>query len=147
MTSIQHLVDRFLGSGLGRLSIQFGKFGMVGVVGLIVDMAAVSVCIRLLGIDFYVSRLISYLCAASTTWALNRTFTFRGASRRGALRQWATFLGTNAVGGIVNYAVYAMLVATTTFFATWPEAATAVGSLAGMLLNFVASKKYVFKVS
>lgn len=141
------LVARLIDTRLGRLCVQFGKFGLVGIVGLVVDMAVVGVCIRLIALDPFSSRLISYLFAATTTWALNRTFTFRGGSRRGALRQWAAFLAANAVGGLVNYGTYATLVASTSFFLEYPEAATAVGSLAGMLFNFAASKKYVFKAS
>ncbi len=136
---------RLLDTRLGRLAVQFGKFGMVGLVGLVVDMAVVGVCIRVLDLDIYLSRVISYLFAATTTWGLNRVFTFRDVAHQGVLRQWAAFLAANAVGGVVNYGTYATLVASVTFFRDYPEAATAVGSVAGMLFNFAASKKYVFK--
>jgi len=55
--------------------------------------------------------------------------------------------GGEAVGGVVNYAVYAALVASPAFFHAWPEVATAAGSLSGMLFNFAASRKFVFKAS
>jgi putative flippase GtrA len=139
------LIVRLLGTRLGRLAFQFGKFGLVGIVGLMVDVAVVWLCIRQLGIDPFSSRIVSYLCAATTTWALNRVFTFRDAAHDGIFRQWLTFLAANAVGGVVNYGTYAALVAATVFFHDYPEAATAIGSLAGMLFNFTASKKFVFK--
>jgi len=141
------LIASLLDTPLGRTALQFGKFGAVGVVGLVVDVLVVSLCVRAIDLDVYSSRLVSYLCAATTTWALNRVFTFRDAARDGVLRQWATFLAANAVGGLVNYGVYSGLVASTALFHAWPEAATAAGSLAGMFFNFAASKKFVFKAS
>lgn len=141
------LFASILDTPLGRTAFQFGKFGLVGVVGLVVDVLVVSLCVRVIELDVYSSRVVSYLCAATTTWALNRVFTFRDAARDGILRQWATFLAANAVGGLVNYGVYSGLVASTALFHAWPEAATAIGSLAGMFFNFFASKKLVFKVS
>ena len=136
---------RLLDTRLGRLAVQFGKFGMVGLVGLVVDMAVVGTCVRVFGLDAYISRVISYLFAATTTWGFNRIFTFRGVVHQGVLRQWAMFLAANAVGGVVNYGTYATLITSVEFFRDYPEAATAVGSVAGMLFNFAASKKYVFK--
>jgi putative flippase GtrA len=139
------IVARFADSRLGRLAFQFFKFGLVGIVGLIVDVAAVWLIIRQGGVNFYLGRVFTYLLAATTTWALNRAFTFRGASRAAPVRQWLTFLLANAMGGIANYLTSASLVALTSFFHDYPEAATAMGSLAGMMFNFVASKRYVFR--
>lgn len=139
------LIVRLLDTRLGRLALQFGKFGLVGIVGLVVDVAVVWLCYRQINLDPYSSRVVSYLCAATTTWALNRVFTFRNAAHQGIVRQWLTFLAANAVGGLVNYGTYSTLVASTDFFHLYPEAATAIGSLAGMLFNFTASKKFVFK--
>jgi len=140
-------LTRFLDTPLGRTAFQFGKFGLVGVVGLVVDVLVVSLCVRVGDLDVYSSRVASYLCAATTTWALNRAFTFSDAARGGILRQWATFLAANLVGGVVNYGVYSGLVASIALFHSYPEAATAAGSLAGMFFNFAASKRFVFKTT
>lgn len=130
----------------GRLLRQFGAFGVVGVMGLLVDMAVVWLCLRGVGLDDpYLARVVSFLCAATTTWALNRNFTFRGARPEAAHRQWAKFLAANAVGGSVNYGVYALLVGSVGFFTAVPEAAVAVGSLSGMMFNFTASRVLVFR--
>lgn len=145
MTATCAVLERVLDSRWGRLAFQFFKFGLVGVVGLAVDVFAVWLLIRQGGVDPYLGRVFTYLCAATTTWALNRSFTFKDASRDGPVRQWLAFLLANSVGGIANYLTYAALVAATAFFHAYPEAATAMGSLAGMTFNFVASKRFVFK--
>jgi putative flippase GtrA len=128
-----------------KLIRQFGMFGMVGVAGLLVDMATLRLCLKGLGLDFYSARVLSFLPAATATWALNRRFTFRTADHAPLLRQWAGFVAANSVGGLVNYAVYATLVTYSPRCAQWPEIAVAAGSVAGMFLNFAASKRLIFR--
>ena len=83
--------------------------------------------------------------AATTTWALNRCFTFRGQHDGTLLRQWAKFIAANAFGGLINYGTYAVLVAATALVAAHPFLGVAAGSIAGMFFNFAASKKLVFR--
>ena len=47
---------------------------------------------------------------------MNRHFTFRESDRSGAFEQWLRYLGSNLVGGLVNYAVYALLIASLPVF-------------------------------
>ncbi|MBI1209548.1 MAG: GtrA family protein [Azospirillum sp.] len=135
---------RVTATRLGRLGVQFCKFGLVGVVGLGVDTAVLYAALGL-GLDPYSGRLVSFLAAATTTWVLNRTFTFQGHHQGRKREQWARFLGANAFGALVNYGVYAVLVATSATVAAEPFLGVAAGSLAGMGFNFAASKKLVFE--
>ena len=142
----------------GRLSRELLSFGLIGLAGLFVDMAALWVAMSLLGLGQYGGRAFSYLVAATFTWWMNRTFTFRGVSRRGALRQWATFLAANALGFLANYATYVAVlhwgppIADWLFGAwwpldgwAWPYLGVAAGSGVGMVFNFAASKMLVFR--
>jgi putative flippase GtrA len=133
------------GLQLVRLAAQFGKFGMVGVAGLVVDTAVLYACLALPGVGFYMARLPSFLAAATATWALNRAFTFKGARHEPLIRQWARFIAANALGGVINYVAYASCIASGEPFTVHPVLAVAVGSLAGMLFNFTASKALVFR--
>ena len=134
-----------LESRLGRLALQFGKFGAVGVVGLVVDTAVVYALVFGAGLEFFAARVPSFLAAATTTFALNRAFTFRGARDEPLYRQWAKFIAANALGGAVNYGVSVGLEAAFLVVETHPVLAVAAGSAAGMVLNFAASKHLVFK--
>lgn len=134
-----------LGDRSGMIAVQFLKFGMVGVVGLVVDTAVLYALIYGAGLGPYTARVASFLAAATTTWALNRCFTFRGDHPEPIHHQWAKFIAANTFGGLVNYAVYAGLIASGDPFAAHPVLAVAAGSLAGMFFNFAASKKLVFK--
>jgi putative flippase GtrA len=121
------------------------KFGIVGVIGLGVDIAVLYLCLDISGLGLYASRVVSYLAAATTTWGLNRAFTFSGNHAGKIHHQWARFVAVNAFGGAVNYAVYAALIASGDPFTAHPALAVAAGSLSGLFFNFTASKKLVFR--
>jgi putative flippase GtrA len=140
-----------------QTSRQFATFALIGVGGLFVDMASLAAALHLLGLDPYGGRVFSYLMAATFTWYMNRQFTFTGVSRRGAIRQWARFLAANAVGAVVNYGVYVLVLKVGPWviagIGLWPEGLTALlpyagvaaGSVSGLVFNFVLSKKLVFR--
>jgi putative flippase GtrA len=124
--------------------LQFLRFAAAGVAGFFVDAAALNVAIHQFGAGLYAGRLLSYLIAASFTWALNRRFTFATRRDHRVLREWFKFLAANAAGGLINYGVYAALVGTFDFVATWPVIGVAAGSAAGLIANFTLSKRLVF---
>lgn len=128
-----------------RLAWQFGKFGMVGVVGLAVDTTVVYILLGVTGLPFFAARVPAFLAAATATFALNRAFTFRGAADEPLGRQWIRFIAANAFGGVVNYATSVGLTTAFVVVAIHPVLAIAAGSLAGMVFNFLASKHLVFK--
>ena len=74
---------------------------------------------------------------------MNRIYTFASRDPR-LLREWGRFISANAVGGLINYATYALLVTTVGLFASHPIAAVGVGSVAGLMWNFLASHHFVF---
>lgn len=137
-------VAALLGSRIGRLGVQFAKFGVVGVIGLLVDTAVLYGGLAL-GLEFFAARIPSFFAAATATWALNRAFTFRGAADEPLHRQWAKFIAANAIGGVVNYGVSVGLESSVQTVAEHPFLAVAAGSIAGMFFNFAASKHLVFK--
>lgn len=118
------------------------SFGGVGTLGFLID-AAVFTIANLLLQNLYLARAVSYLAAASSNWALNRRYTF-AASARQPFHEWGRFVVTQSAGGVVNLGVYAMLVSVYSFFTAHPIAAIAVGSIAGMIVNFLTAKFFVF---
>jgi len=124
---------------------EFLRFAAVGVVGLFADIAALTLALEILHLDLYSGRVFSYLIAATTTWALNRRFTFTQADQSSPFKQWVKFLGANAIGGVVNYAVYAAIVTFTVVGAAYPQIGVAAGSIAGLFFNFTVNKLWVFK--
>jgi putative flippase GtrA len=132
-----------LGPARSRTLGQFLRFGVVGTIGFVVDTAVLYAGLAL-GLGLYGGRVVSYLAAATTTWALNRAWTFRGQGSGPAMRQWAVFVVVNLVGFAFNYGTYAALVAFLPFVAQHPVIGVAAGALAGMVGNFVLSRRFVF---
>jgi putative flippase GtrA len=124
---------------------QLLRFTLVGAAGFLVDAGALMLATKALGLGLYSGRVFSYLCAATFTWICNRRFTFTSDEQDNRFIPWLRFLGANAIGGGVNYGVYAALVTFTAVGAAWPVIGVAAGSLAGLTFNFAASKFWVFK--
>ena len=137
----------------GALPRQILRFGAVGVAGLLVDLAALFILAPLLG--WYAGRVVSFLAAATATWALNRRFTFRAAAPLGnhaharaastsIWREYTRYIVSMLGGAAINYTVYVLtLHGVDASFA--PALGVALGSLGGMVANFVAARYFVFK--
>jgi putative flippase GtrA len=126
---------------------QFLKFALVGVIGFCVDASVLLLAVRWLPINLYEGRIISFLAAVTVTWILNRTFTFQRPKTQSYLMEWVRFASSNAVGGLINYATYAWLIAAVVPIRHMPPVAVACGSLAGMIVNFSMMKLFVFRKS
>ncbi|MFC7736004.1 GtrA family protein [Roseomonas sp. GCM10028921] len=142
------LLDRLMPPSRRALAAEFVRFGAVGTAGFMVD-SLVLLLVLGMGAGLYGGRLISYIAAATTTFALNRAWTFRSAQRTtgGAAtgRQWLLFLLVNLLGFAANYGTYAVLVTHLPLAAAYPVLGVAVGALAGMGSNFFLSRRYVFR--
>lgn len=121
------------------------RFGTVGVIGFVVDTATVYAAHFLAGADLYTAGALAYLVAATTTWALNRAWTFADAPRDRPARQWAVFVAVQLLGFALNRGTYAALVTFLPLAAANPVIAVAAGSIAGMGVNFLTAKLIVFR--
>ena len=125
---------------------QFVRFGIVGAIGFVVDLASLLFLLSF-GIGPYAGRLFSYLLAATTTWFLNRAFTFGTRDKRGRLLQWFRFVTVNLTGGAINYGVYSIVVSASSHERTGAAVGVALGSIAGLAINFTMSRWLVFRKS
>ncbi len=138
------VLTRILGARRAALAQEFLRFGVVGTIGFVVDTAVLYGAIAL-GSGLYLGRALSYVTAATATWALNRAWTFRGRGEGSAQRQWALFLLVNLSGFVLNYGTYAALVTFVPLVAAHPVLGVAAGSIAGMFTNFALSRQIVFR--
>ena len=122
---------------------QFFIFGLIGTAGFVVDSSTLYLAMGLLGLDHYSGRVVSWFVAATFTWAMNRRFTF--SDSRPPFRQWLAFLASQAVGGLVNFGIYAAMVTFIPLVAEHPVLGVAAGAIAGLFFNFSASKYVVFR--
>lgn len=118
-------------------------FGIVGVIGFIVDAGVLQAGLYL-GLGFYGGRVISYICAATATWALNRRWTFKATSTSNVRNEWGRFLLFNLGGFAVNYGAYVACLHLVPLTQQYPVLAVGAGSIAGLFVNFTLNKYFVF---
>ena len=126
-----------------EVAAQFLRFGVVGVIGFLLDTATVYALRGALGL--YGAGVAAYLVAASANWAMNRSWTFRGRGGGPAHHQWARYMLTNVAGFVLNRGTYAALVTVSALCAAQPVLAVAAGAVAGMGVNFALSRRVVFR--
>ena len=127
---------------INALVRQFLRFAGVGALTFFVDAGVLTAVLAMAPGRFYLGRVVSYVAAATMGWWLNRRYTFGDGG--GRWRQWLRYLAANLSGGLANYAVYAALIALSPLCRAYPAVAVAAGSLTGLLLNFAASRRFVF---
>lgn len=129
----------------GATARQFLRFCAVGGVGFVVDAGLLWILLETTALGPYGGRLVSFLVAATVTWALHRRVTFPEASRTRSGRQWLLFVAVNGGGAVLNYGVYALLVATTALVAAHPVLGVVAGSAVALLVNYLANRHWVFR--
>ena len=125
---------------------QFLAFMVVGTVGFVVDAGIVWALATYAGINAVVAQLLAFTVAVTVTWLGNRSWTFGPSVRRlSVAREWSLYVSANMLGWLVNNGVYVALVVTIPLMAHQPVWAVAAGSLAGLFLNYTASRRVVFR--
>jgi putative flippase GtrA len=126
-----------------KLGREFLSFAVVGAVGFVVDVAVLYLLAPLLG--WYGARVLSFLAAATATWVLNRRYTFNGRKANASvLREYLGYLVTMLGGAVVNYGAYVLVLHWVS--GAWaPAAGVALGSCAGLVVNFLSARYLVFR--
>jgi putative flippase GtrA len=119
--------------GLGA----FARFCAVGVVGFVVDAGLTLALTQMAGWQPLPGRVLAFLVAATVTWSLNRRFTFR--SDKGAAT-WAPYVALTAVGAGINVGTYMAWLWLAGQSAVNLLVGVALGSVAALGFNFVASR-------
>ena len=127
------------------LKKQLLLFAISGVLGFVVDAGVVQFLVRELAFNPYGARVISFLAAATTTWAFNRRYTFAGRGAGSRRRELLRYLVAMAFGFALNYGAYAACLALWALVHRWPVIGVAAGSAAGAVVNFLSSKYWIFR--
>ncbi len=121
------------------------KFAIVGGIGFIVDASIFALSFYLLDLPIYSSRVIAFVCAATSTWLGNRLLTFSDRSQDPKLKQWFRFMMSATLSAIPNFVVFAFISAWLGSEGVSAMVALVCGVLAGMISNYTLSSKWVFK--
>ena len=120
-----------------------GRFALVGLSGAFLDLASFSLLGLLLSMPL--ARGLAIWLAMSWNFVLNRRLTFTHARRNSAARQYVLFCSACGLGAVVNWAITVGLCMGSSLFAAHPLAAAMAGIAGGTVLNYLASRYWVFR--
>ena len=123
---------------------QFWRFGIAGGIGFVVDVLVLYIAVAL-GSGVYLGRAVSFFCATFATWQVNRNFAFAAATAMSAWTEWWRYVLAVLGGGLVNYLLFSLAVATLPTSPLLPMVSVAIGSVGGMVVNFISTKVLVFR--
>ena len=132
---------------------QIFRFGVVGAINTVVDLAVLNLLIALThtgraGVMFALYKTVAFVCAVLNSYLMNRSWTFERASDKHQALEGAQFLLIAIIGAVVNvgsawYVVtYAHPIAGLEKW--WPSVAALVGTAFSLGFNFVGYKFWVF---
>ncbi|MEM7359164.1 MAG: GtrA family protein [Pseudomonadota bacterium] len=128
-----------------EIAQQFSRFFLVGFLAFSTDALILQSLVSFAGWSPYWARVPSASAAVMVSWVLNRSYTF--ALEKGQLDWTAVFAHVLAVGIalLVNLGVYWALISKYPVLETYPVIALTGGSAAGLFVNFLLAKYWVFK--
>ena len=115
-----------------------------GVVGFIVDAGVLALLMGSLGPK--VARIVSFVAAVFATWIINRQLAFKNLpSNQPLLSEFLNYFLIMLVGGSANLGVYLYLLDISGRVQSHPVLGVAVGSLAGLIINYGASRSFLYR--
>ena len=123
----------------------FVRFGVVGVVGFVVDATILNGLTGLAHVNPFLAQAIAFPIAVGATWLLNRTWTFADAGQDAHLRRAAVYFGVQLAGFATNYVVYAGALIAAPVLRHMLVAPLALGAIAALGVTFAGSKHLAFR--
>jgi putative flippase GtrA len=121
--------------------LQLVRFGLVGGMGFVINLAVYALCVHALGIDYHLAAVAAWLVAVVNNFVLNRHWTFDARAGR-AHFQALRFLAISLVA-LGFSLLLLMLLVESAGIAKVPAQALAVA--ASMPLNFLGNKLWSFR--
>ncbi len=143
VTAVQMRPHVRLISGLRRPAnwLQLVRFGIVGAVGFVVNVAVYTLLVHPGGVDYRLSNVIAWLVAVINNFVLNRHWTFDARDGR-AHSQAVRFLLVSLLAEVFSLLTLTLLVQGASV-AKVPAQAIAVAL--SMPLNFIGNKLWSFR--
>lgn|GEM_PF-38543 len=124
---------------------QFIKFGMTGGLGTVTNLLLFFIFVDKMGLPEIPISIGCFIIAGTQNYIINHKWTFLNTTGDSTLsvKKWIVFLGASLVGLFVNIVVMRLMIIN--FYLPYKFIAQACGIAAGMLINFVFSKFFVFR--
>jgi putative flippase GtrA len=124
---------------------ELAKFGLVGLVGSVVDLGGAAYLHGVLGVGPLVSKGLSIIAATALTYLGSRFWTFRHRVNQALLREGVLFAALNVVGLAIAECVIAFVTYGLDLKGTLAyNAASLAGTGLGTVFRYFSYKKWVF---
>ncbi len=124
---------------------QFVPFCVVGAIGFAVDAGILALLVHGFGVGPLLARLVSFPCAMTVTWYLNRRVTFSHAASNNIRQEWFRYALVSMAGNLINFIVYVACIKFSLTLYTYPEIALAIASIVALAFNYLGSSRYAFR--
>ena len=140
MSFVADLHGRF-----ATLIAELTKFGLVGTVGLITDVAGAAFLHGQVGLGPLTAKAIAATFATVLSYAGHRLWTFRHRADQGLLRGWVIFFGLNLVGLLISLLVIGFFTEVLQLHGLAAyNVAQVLGVILGMLFRYWSYRRWVF---
>lgn len=119
-------------------------FGIAGFSAFSVD-AIILTCLIYLGMDPRIARIFSIGLSWCSSWAINRTKTFRMGMQGVSIAEAAKYAGASLMALSVNMTIFVLLVTFFSLFRNLPVLALVLATACSMMINLVVYSRYVFR--
>lgn len=135
------LLDKLIGQ---YVPVRFVAFVLVGSIGVVVHLLAITLLFMMLKVDFLLSQVLASTFAMTTNFALNNLFTYRDKRLRGWrwVQGWLSFLLACSIGMAANVGMAAFLFEKDF---GWTLAALA-GIVVGAVWNYATTMVYTWGI-
>jgi putative flippase GtrA len=121
------------------------KFGIVGAFNTALDFGVANFLHVGLHTNQYLAKTVSVTIAATSSYFMNRYWTFRHRARTGIGREYALFFVLNGIGLVIALAcIWLVTGPLGRTGVLWFNVAQVLGLLLGMLFRFTTYKRWVF---
>lgn len=123
---------------------QFMRFGMVGVLGTVINIAVFTLVVSVLGFNHNAGAVLAFLVAVTHNYAVNRAWTFAqsGVSHVPFALGWLKYVAVNLLGLGTNLVV--LNAVSLSWGPRYNVLGQVIGILAGMAFNFLLSRHFLF---
>ncbi|GAB7220270.1 GtrA family protein [Vibrio comitans] len=122
---------------------RFLRFVKVGATGFVVDILVFSILVYWFGLPTMLSRVLSFIVAATTTWLGNRLYTFKSTSER--FGQWKRFFLSACISMLPNLMVFKGILLLLGENPISLVIAFVCGVATGLVSNYMLSSHWMFR--
>jgi putative flippase GtrA len=125
--------------------MRFLRFCIVGLAGFIVEAVVLTVATNACDVGPFWARGISFPVAVSVTFTLNRQWSFTDADQQPIVNAFVAYLGVQSTGLLCNLLIYSAAITLLPALFNAPITALIIASGAALIVNYVGSRRLVFK--